>query len=216
VNIDSTSAAGFVLRGLTGLVRVMTVLQVQRALAARHGNSFSVRSLVHRLRAESLICVGRTAAAFHEATQPIASRSLGQPEPDFGAVAWQLERRWRSVTTRRVSICWATSRAARLVGGLAPFDRRASQLEHDLGTSSVLIRLLEGQPELADQWVGEDILRRDFAPHCPSLKKIPDAALVPQDKIVRVIEYGGQYSAARLRRFDTHFYNKHGIPYDIW
>jgi hypothetical protein len=39
---------------------------------------------------------------------------------------------------------------------------------------------------------------------------------VSDDEIVHVVEYGGQYSATRLRRFDAHFYEKHSIPYDIW
>jgi hypothetical protein len=48
------------------------------------------------------------------------------------------------------------------------------------------------------------------------MKKIPDGAIVVNDEIVRVVEFGGQYSATRLRRFDAHFYRKHGIPYDLW
>ena len=162
---------------------------------------------MQRLQAEGLVNLARTAAAFHEATAPIASRSPGQSAPDFGALAWQLEERWRNVASRRVTICWATSRAARLLGGLAPFERRATQLEHDLGTAGVLVRLHERQPELADQWVGEDILRRDFAPYCPSLKSIPDGALVsdgrirPRDRIRRPIH--GHATASVRRAFQS-------------
>jgi hypothetical protein len=185
-------------------------------LSAKCGRPVSARSLVQRLQADGLLNVARTALAFHEATEPIASRLPGQPAPDFGALAWQLEKRWRNVTARRVTILWATPRAARLLGGTAPFDRRASQVEHDLGTASVFVRLQATRPELADQWIGEDILRRDYAPYCPSLKRIPDGALVSGGEIIRVVEYGGQYSAARLRRFDAHFYKKHRIPYEIW
>jgi hypothetical protein len=156
------------------------------------------------------------AAAFYEVTDPIATRSPGGLVPDFGALAWQLELRWRTVKSRRVTVCWATSRAARLYGGMATFDRRSSQLEHDLGTASVLVRLHETRPELADQWVGEEILRRDFAPQSRSMKKIPDGAIVLNDQIVRVVEFGGKYSATRLRQFDAHFCRKHRIPYDLW
>ena len=59
-------------------------------------------------------------------------------------------------------------------------------------------------------------LRRDFAAGSPLLSQIPDAALVCEDRIVRVVEFGGQYSARRLRRFDRHFFQKHSMPYEIW
>jgi len=216
MNIESTSPAGFVLHELTWSVRVLTAEQLRRMLVARHGPSVSTRSLTRSLRAEDLVSSTRVAVAFYEASERIASRSLGQTVPNLGALAWQLEKRWRNVCSRRVTIFWATQRAARLFGGVANFDRHASQLEHDLGTASILVRYHESYPELADRWVGEDILRRDFAPHHRSMSKIPDAAVVLKNRIVRVIEFGGQYSARRLRRFDAHFHNKHSIPYDVW
>jgi len=216
VNATSTHATRFVLRELTWSVRVFTTTQVERMLRARYGGDISARSLIQRCRAENLIRVARTAVAFHEAGEPIASRERGQPAPRFGALAWQLEKRWRDLASRRVTICWATPRAARLCAGVAGFDRRVLQLEHDLGTASVLVSLHQAAPEIANQWVGEDILRRDFAPFCTALNKIPDAALLSGDHIVRVIEYGGQYSATRLRQFDSHFHRKHHLPYDIY
>jgi len=215
MNIDSTSAAGIVLRELTWCVRVLTTVQLQRIFDAHHEASRSIRPLLRRLSAERLVKLNRTAAVFYEANEPIALWKPGDAAPDFDALAWQLEKRWRIVTTRRITICWATSRAARLFGGLATFGRRASQLEHDLGTASVAVRLHEIQPDLAVEWVSEDILRRDFAPSCPSLKKIPDGAIVRRGRVIRVSEFGGQYSAARLRRFHLHF-KKHRIPYDLW
>lgn len=220
MNIDSAIASGHVLYVLTWGVRVLTVEQVQRMLDARcegFGYGFvSARSLVRRRQAQGLVNLAHVAAAFYEVTEPIVSRSPGAHAPDFGALAWQLELRWRNVQSRRVTICWATPRAARLYGGLATFDHRSSQLEHDLGTASVLVRLHEMQPKRAEQWVGEEILRRDFAPQFPSMKKIPDGAIVRNEAIVRVVEFGGQYSATRLRQFDAHFCNKHRIPYDLW
>ena len=215
MNFSSTSAAGIVLRELTWGVRVLTTEQLQRVLDAHRNASRPIRSLLRRLSAERLVKLHRTAAVFYEATEPIAVWKPGDATPNFDALAWQLEKRWRSVTSRRITICWATSRAARLCGGLATFGRRASQLEHDLGTASVAVRLHETRPEIAAEWVGEDILRRDFAPSCPSMKKIPDGAIVRNGTILRVSEFGGQYSAARLRRFHTHF-KKHRVPYDLW
>ena len=216
MNINPTSAAGFLLQELTWKVRVVTTTQVERVLSSRFEETPSPRSVLQRLRSDGLIRCWRTAVALHEADRAIACRSGGGPPPDFGALAWLLEKRWRDAATGRATIYWASDRAARLLGGVTKFDRRAGQLEHDLGTASVLVRLHETRPELADHWRGEDVLRRDFAPGCAVLKKMPDAAIVAGQRIVRVIEYGGQYPADRLRRFDAHFYGKHNIPYEIW
>ena len=235
----------------------MIIEQLQRLLDATCENSVSARSLAYRLRARGLVALCRTVATFHEAIEPLCVWNPAQPPPDFGALAWLLEKRWRNVKTRRVTICWATPRAARRTpsplgsgsrwrvgrtpgdsrceprrpspgsatagrraarrhGGLTHFAARASQLEHDLGTASVLVRLHETRPELAADWVGEDILRRDFSPECPALKKIPDGAIVRRNEILRVVEFGGQYDASRLRRFHSHFGKKHQIGYDLW
>ncbi|NQU19776.1 MAG: hypothetical protein HQ567_00725 [Candidatus Nealsonbacteria bacterium] len=117
--------------------------------------------------------------------------------------------------TRTVTICWSTRRAAQWQGGLAPFRQHAGQLEHDLGTASVLTALYETDPPSAEQWVGEDILRRDFTGRERCLKKIPDGAIVADDRVTKVIEFGGQYSSGRLRRFHQHF-ARYRVPYDIY
>ena len=112
--------------------------------------------------ARGYIELERAAAAFYEVDRPLVFRSPNGPAPDFSAIARKLEKRWRNVNTRRVTLCWATPLAARLLGGLATFAARSSQLEHDLGTSSILVRLHETHPQLADCWIGEDILAPRF------------------------------------------------------
>ena len=216
MNVQLTSPAGLVLHKLTWDARVFTLDYLQRILDEKAPGANSAENIVRRLVADRFASMDRTAVAFHEATEPIYTRAPHQPAPPYDALAWQLDRRWREVETRRVTICWATSRGARLCGGMAAFAKRALQLEHDLGTASVLVRLHETQPELAADWVGEDILRRDFAPWSPALKKSPDGAIVRHDQIIRVEEFCGQYSAARLRQFDSHFFIKHRIPYTLW
>ena len=216
MRLDASTPTGWALRELTWRVRVMTTEQLGRLLVARCAANVSTRSLTQRLGARGYMEVERAAAAFHEVHDPLVYRLPNGPAPDFAALARKLATRWQNVNTRRVTLCWATPAAARLLGGLAAFAARSSQLEHDLGTASILVRLHETRPQLADCWIGEDILRRDFAVGSPLLSQIPDAALICEERIVRVVEFGGQYSARRLRRFDTHFFQVHRIPYEIW
>ena len=216
MDIQIIQPGDFVPRILTWAARATSVEQLQRVLDAEYQDAINAQFLVYRLQSRGLVASDRTAVAFYEAVEPICTWTPGQCPPDFGALAWQLEKRWRAVRPRRVTICWATARAAQLFGGLANFATRASQLEHDLGTASVLVRLHETQPDLAADWIGEDVLRRDFAPDCRALKKTPDGAIVRGDRIVQVAEFGGQYKANRLRKFHQHFGKKHRIPYTLW
>ena len=57
---------------------------------------------------------------------------------------------------------------------------------------------------MAEGWVGEDILRRDYAPRERWLSKIPDAAIYQNEQLQYILEFGGQYSVNRLRRFHQH------------
>ena len=167
-------------------------------------DSLWVDALVGRLANSGLLQSNTTALTFIEASAPLWIWQPGEFRPDYHGLAWQLEKRWQRAHPRRLTICWATDRAARLFGGVAEFSKRASQVEHDLGTASVLAQLYEEHPELAARWVGEMILRRDYAPRQRWLRKIPDAAILDDDRPVTLIEFGGQYSVEHLRRFHRH------------
>jgi hypothetical protein len=200
---------------LTWQLRVVTTDQLQRILTARFGLTTSAARTVRPLVREGLLNSARTAATFVESTSPLFVWTYGDKSPDPTALAWQLEKRWRQAQTRTVTICWSTRRAAQLLGGMAPFRGHAGQLEHDLGTASILTTFYETDPDSAAAWVGEDILRRDYSDGNPALKKNPDGAFVADDQIRQVIEFGGQYSARRIRRFHRHF-ARHRVPYAIY
>ena len=215
MGVSANPKSRFVLLVLTWQLRVVTIDQLQRMLDARFKPSASAVRTVRWLVRQRLFQSARTAATFVEPTSPISTWPVGWPAPDFAPLAWKLEKRWRQVPTRTVTICWSTRRAAQWQGGLAPFRQHAGQLEHDLGTASVLTALYETDPPSAEQWVGEDILRRDFTGRERCLKKIPDGAIVANDRVTKVIEFGGQYSSGRLRHFHQHF-ARYRVPYDIY
>jgi len=205
----------FLLLVLTWQLRVITVDQLQRMLDAQFEPPGSATRIVRQLVRQGLLSSARTAATFVEATTPICTWPTGQPARDFASIAWELEKRWRHARPRTVMICCSTRQAAQLLGGLASFRQHAGQLEHDLGTASVLAALYETSPASAEKWIGEDILRRDLAGRERCLKKIPDGAIVANDKITKVIEFGGQYPARRLRCFHQHC-ARYRVPYDIY
>lgn len=200
---------------LTWQLRVVTATQLRRILVARFNSSASATRTVRPLIGAGLIMSARTVATFVESAGPLCVWNPGRRTPNVAALAWQLEKRWAQARARTVTICWATQRAARLMGGLSPFRSHASQLEHDLGTAGILTALYETAPNSAANWVSEDILHRDFADDQPAFKKLPDGVLVNDGLITQVLEFGGQYSQKRLRRFHRHF-ARHRIPYAIY
>jgi hypothetical protein len=105
--------------------------------------------------------------------------------------------------------------AARRFGGVADFARHPSQIEHDLGTAAVLARLHESRPDAAADWVGEMILRRDFMRTAPWLKKLPDAAIFSNGRVVEFAEFGGQYTTRQMRRLQSHC-QRFAIGYSLW
>ena len=174
-----------------------------------------MRQVIRRLAIAGLVDFTTTAAVFPEVNEPLWTWTPADVAPPYDSLAWQLERRWREIRPRRVTICWATKKAARLCGGTASFSQHLSQLEHDLGTASVLTRLHESRPSDAAHWIGEDILRRHYAAGQRWLRKIPDAALIEDGRVLVIIEFGGQYPAIRIRRFHEHC-QKHRLTYELW
>ena len=147
MNIDSTSAAGFVLHELTWCVRVLTAEQLQRMLDARHGSRpFPLRSLREPAgRGSRQLDAHRSRVLRGQRAHRLpVTRSTCARLRSFGLAAG------KTLAERHVPSC------DDLVGrhpvrpdflvDWPTFDRHASQLEHDLGTASVLVRLHETQP----------------------------------------------------------------------
>jgi hypothetical protein len=144
--------------------------------------------------------------------QPLVIWQPGMPAPDFSSLSWQLESRRHRTEPAIVRVIWASPRAQRLAGGCSGQLRQPFQIEHDLGTAAVFFRRNELDPSNWGQWVCEDILRQSARRRQP----IPDAALCSTDGMIRTaIEFGGAYSADRLRRFHRQCH-RCAIPYELW
>jgi len=135
-----------------------------------------------------------------------------EPEPDFGALSWRLQNRWRE-PPQNTTVYIATARASGIYGGRARGElKKELQATHDLGVSAMYLRLLRTDPTTADSWIGEDVLRAFRLG-----QTTPDAALTdsPGAAPKMFLEFGGTYDARRLRRFHE-YCTKCATPYEIW
>ena len=140
----------------------------------------------------------------------------GDPAPDCLDLANQLHQRNIVMPWRQTRLFWATEKATSLVGGHSGLNRQPLQVQHDLCTTEVYLRVLAdryfaGSDEI---WVGEDSLRCEFARFFPT--KMPDAAILLDREIpIEAIEIGGVYSAGDLKRTHQSYSHKR-IRYEIW
>ncbi len=107
------------------------------------------------------------------------------------------------------TVNWATPKAANLMAGYSGWGRQPLQIEHDLGTTAMYVSSRPCQSDVI--WLSEDIIRRRFS---GVKKKVPDVLLVDRhDRILKVMEYGGQYSRKRLEDFHRTWQQ---YPWEIW
>jgi hypothetical protein len=204
-----------ILEILTWNLRCVTVTQFQAILSAHQFPPAAYVRTIRRLAESGEIESLTASISLPSIIQPIFVRSPKQPAPNCDSLAWILEKRWKSVSPHRMTVCWATQKGAHRTAGVACFAQRATQVEHDLGTAAMFTRFCETNPGDISRWVGEDILRRDYTARERWLTKIPDAAIYRNGQVEKVLEFGGQYSAERLRRFDRHCETNH-LAYEIW
>jgi hypothetical protein len=144
--------------------------------------------------------------------QPLATWRAGQAPPDFHALAWCLENRLRQARPSRCQVLWATPKCTRLLGGCGGSIRQPTQVEHDLALAGVFLARASIDPASWDAWLGEDVWRQQLTRR----EKVPDAVLVnDHGKATLAIEYGGAYSAERLRAFHRHC-ARQSLPYELW
>ena len=159
--------------------------------------------------------VGATTISLHvpALVEPLAVWEDGELPADFHQVAWLLERRSQQRSPRRERVIWATNAATRIVGGVGGRLRQPLQVEHDLGTTEIFVnkcRVRRGD----HTWLGEDAYRAFVVDD--RREKRPDAVeLDAGGQVMRVYEFGGQYSWRRLLAFHR-FWSARRIAYEIW
>ena len=145
-----------------------------------------------------------------ELRQAIAYWEPSMPRPDPNQVAWQLQKRWVEPPTYQLSFI-ASLKGKNLFGGNTSSSlTRPIQATHDLGMAQVYLLFLNSRREEARMWLGEDVQTPG------DRSKNPDAQLFDESgNAVRVVEFGGCYTAKRVSSFH-HYCVGRAIPYEIW
>ncbi len=203
---------------LTKRVRVLSLAQVARTWWADAKEPTRVAE--NRLRilvGENLLQIERAPA--HPEIQieaPVAIWALGQPEPEFGAISYQLQTRWHQHPV--LTPCVSASRAAAdRFGGYGGRPPRSVERTHDIHMAQVFLRFRGRHPESVPDWVFEEQVKTErklAGRRSTPGEKLPDAFLRSKSG-TRVIEFGGAYGKDKLIAF--HGYCKeHSFPYEIW
>jgi len=144
-------------------------------------------------------------------TAPLFEWQPGQAAPDFDALAYQLQSRWKPCPPSIVGLYVSTPETNNIYGG--PTRRKGldrGQVSHDLHLSALFLQFRETAPEKARAWVGEDSL-----PKAGYRLKDPDAVVQFADGSELVIEFGGRYDARRIRDFHEDCVARER-PYELW
>lgn len=195
-------------------VRLFTASQVARYWwrDSKHHLS-NARRRLNKLAAHELVKEHSVLAApLPELSAPVFAWMPGDQTPDFGTYSWSLKSRWK-LGPKTTRVYTATAASCRLFGGSSRDELKASfQATHDLGVSQMYLQLLEAQPALAAQWIGEDML----APYRIG-QKLPDAVLAksPDARPSLVLEFGGSYDKRRLAAFHSDCQER-GLKYEVW
>jgi hypothetical protein len=200
-----------ILTALTQKVRLFGFRQLAHHYFA--GDPANTRRRLRILERAGLIVRAKVIArSIPVLIHPIYKWSPGESVIDMGIVAHRVQSRWRQRPARACQAVLATEHAAQLVGGHAKGQlTRETQATHDLGVAVVWLHLDRTAPDRAKAWCGEDVLA-----HLRRGEKRPDAFLVTASHEVQsVIEFGGDYDAARLRSFHDDCANRH-LPYEVW
>jgi DNA-binding Lrp family transcriptional regulator len=143
--------------------------------------------------------------------------SPGKPEPDLGAAAWALSKRWAALEPRRVAFVTATATAATRYGVTIRNPLRStSAVAHNVGLGMVYMHYLMHEPLLASAWVAEEVI----AAARGHGEKVVDACIVDSTSTPALaVEFAGASYAAsngeRLRDIH-HDCSERGLPYEMW
>jgi hypothetical protein len=202
-----------ILTTLACKVRFLTADMVADAFWAGPGALTAARRRLTKL------CDAGYAERFHVLCEPLLDLpgplvvwAPDEPDPDCGAVAWELQNRWPQIAQQRTVIYRASQATNNQYGGSArPKPIHPDQVSHDLHVGLIYLRFLRLDPEAAEAWVGED-LRPKAGYHLAD----PDALVEYTNGRASVaIEFGGKYDARRVREFHEDCLSR-GRAYQLW
>lgn len=200
-----------IVQALTEKVRLFSQRQIAEHWWA--GELPNARRRLRRLADQGLISrIDVQARPIPDVASPLHTWEAGQPGPDFGAIAYQCQSRFRRQATRNLTAWIVTQRGAQLFGGMRRGElKHPTQATHDLGVAAVWLRLAAEAPSWAAAWRSEDLLA-----HTRVGQKLPDAFIVDaSEQIICAVEFAGSYNAERIQAFHEDCLQR-DLPYQIW
>lgn len=193
-------------------IRVLSLSQVARTWWHSAANpQRSSRERLARLEAAGWVTLFRATARPELTLEgPLATWKQSNEEPDMGALAYALKMRWEASARVQV-MAIATVQAGKLFGGHGGRKPRRSEATHDLHLASVYLKLRSENAKLASTWQSEARLAKQRP---GGVGKVPDAMVIDCGQR-RVIEFGGSYSACKLRDFHNYCAQRRW-SYEIW
>jgi hypothetical protein len=141
--------------------------------------------------------------------EPLLEFHPGDPLPNFDALAWQVQSRWK-LPPEMTLVATATKKARQFTGGVIggrPIRHR--EVTHDVHVASVYLRLRETDCELSKRWMPEDAV---YATNAHEFRtKVPDAVLTGKEPLI--VEFAGKYSARKLRSLHAEYSKSR---YQLW
>lgn len=147
-----------------------------------------------------------------ELSAPVVRWRPGDFEPDFGAVAYQLQSRWPDLPEQSIEVYTSTPRLANRMGGFNGRIQHRDQVTHDLHMSQLYLHYATSNLLAGRQWMGEELRKRgqEYG------EKLPDAVLVDETGAQNcAVEFGGRYPKKRVRDFHDHCVTQR-LAYELW
>lgn len=200
-----------ILSALAGKVRVLSRDQIVRAWTSKPSDFDHIMHSLARLIANKLVTMHVwTVVVPNTNREPIFTWKPKAPDPDSWQISLNAKQRWNQ-KSNRVFVYQATAAAGRIFGARTGGLIREIEQQHDLLLGEVYIDYVRYLPELAEHWIGEDLM-----PIAAKGVKNPDAFLLDQDlQPRRVIESAGAYSQRQIRTFHQYCVRR-SLPYELW
>lgn len=199
------------LESLTRRIRVLSVDQIHRSWWPDSSTSETtvrrLRQLEHAGYLDRILLMAHPESALSD---PILIWKSGEPLPNLGSVAWQLQSRWPEPLISTDCVI-ATRMAGVFFGGHGGRKPRRAETTHDLHLSAVFLQMRTDSPERAQSWISEDERKKETGHG----EKLPDA-IVTDGSRRTAIELGGKsYDREKLEAFHD-FCVASDLDYEIW
>ena len=163
-----------------------------------------------RLAADRWLCpLTAWASNVSPIVTPIFAWEPGDPEPNYGAIAYQARVRWDGNPVRKTTVYAASTKLLDLFGLPKRPHLKLHQATHDLGCNQMYWFASRRWPHL--DYVGEDL----FASRGHGVG-VEDAQLCDGNRVVYVLEHAGAYRMDRVRHLHNHVAIERGLPYFLF